>query len=68
MKLVAGLLTFPGVAPRAAVQASIRCPDCDWAAIHFGDNGIEIAIFLRELYRQHLAERHPDLTFSEVPS
>jgi len=50
------------------VIASIRCPDCGWSAVHYGDNGIELSLFLRELYKQHLAERHPELQFSEVPS
>jgi hypothetical protein len=59
---------FPGVPPRPAVKVDIRCPDCGWSAVHFGDNAIEISLFLRELYKRHLAERHPELQFSEVPS
>jgi hypothetical protein len=51
--------------PRPDVTASIQCIDCAWSAVHFGENAIEVSLFLRELYRRHLAERHPDLTFEE---
>jgi hypothetical protein len=63
----ATLLTFPPP-PRLTVQASICCIDCPWSARQTGTNAVAISLELRERYRQHLAERHPDLQFSEVPS
>jgi hypothetical protein len=63
----ATLLTFPPPS-RLTVQASIQCIDCPWFAMQTGTNAITISLELRERYRRHLAERHPELQFSEVPS
>ncbi len=63
----ATLLTFPPP-PQFTVKASICCIDCPWVAALTGTNALAISLELRERYRRHLAERHPELQFSEVPS
>lgn len=56
-----GVVSFPHtVAPRT-VHATVTCAHCPWEARSTGDNGIEVAIFLRTRLLEHVAARHPDV-------